>query len=361
MKLFYATSITFPSLPVNRLQTLQTARGFATELGTDFTLGACAVDPDNDIYKGPLVNFGRQNSIALAYRQLQYIKKHEIDIVFGREPAILWGMMLLNQWWFRLPLRFFYEAHDVNLTYRDRYVCTRVDHIFCVSAGIASDMQKHFPHTTMSVQRNGVNVDLVISESKTALRQKFQLPEAATIVSYVGSIGRYGWKGEDVLLAARTHISDPKVHIVIAGVKDAEVAAFTAEHGSSHTTILGRLNEREVAELQALSDIVVLPNKQLDAMSERYTSPIKMFEYMRSGTPILASKTPSIQEVLTNATALFFTAGDPKALADGIAMIGADQAAADRRARAARTEVAQYSWRNKAKNIITQLQKPSAD
>tara|TARA_A200000159_G_C7338693_1_gene346252 strand:- start:13878 stop:14381 length:504 start_codon:yes stop_codon:yes gene_type:complete len=41
-----------------------------------------------------------------------------------------------------------------------------------------------------------------------------------------------------------------------------------------------------------------------------YASPLKMFEYMAVGALIVAPKTPNIQEILSDDTALFFEKGD---------------------------------------------------
>ena len=61
--------------------------------------------------------------------------------------------------------------------------------------------------------------------------------------------------------------------------------------------------------------MLVLPNTA-SAISERYTSPLKLFEYLTLGRPIVASDLPAIREVLTDGrTALLVPPGDPPALA----------------------------------------------
>ncbi len=46
--------------------------------------------------------------------------------------------------------------------------------------------------------------------------------------------------------------------------------------------------------------MLVLPNTA-SAISERFTSPLKLFEYLQIGRPIVASDLPALREVLTTA------------------------------------------------------------
>jgi glycosyltransferase involved in cell wall biosynthesis len=49
-----------------------------------------------------------------------------------------------------------------------------------------------------------------------------------------------------------------------------------------------------------------------------YASPLKMFEYMAVGALIIAPRTPNIEEILSDDTALFFEKGDKQAFKDAL-------------------------------------------
>lgn len=78
-----------------------------------------------------------------------------------------------------------------------------------------------------------------------------------------------------------------------------------------------------------------------------------MFEYMASGTPIIASDLPSIREVLNEENATLAKAGDPLALAGTIEIVLSGSAWAATKAEKARQDAGSYSWDSLAQKIRT--------
>jgi glycosyltransferase involved in cell wall biosynthesis len=118
-------------------------------------------------------------------------------------------------------------------------------------------------------------------------------------------------------------------------------------------TFTGLVEPARVPELLARADILVLPNPA-SAISTRYTSPLKLFEYMAAGRPIVSSDLPSIREILRdNVNALLVAPGDPMALASAIDRLLRDPALAARLARTALDEVPSYSWQRRAERLET--------
>ena len=100
------------------------------------------------------------------------------------------------------------------------------------------------------------------------------------------------------------------------------------------------------------ADLLVLPNKKDGDLSEFYTSPLKMFEYMAAGKPIIATDLPSLREVLNEQNAFFVVPGDSVALARGITMVLNNAMLADRISRQALQEVKNYTWDIRAQQIL---------
>ena len=62
-------------------------------------------------------------------------------------------------------------------------------------------------------------------------------------------------------------------------------------------TFTGLVPPAEVAAQLRAADVLVLPNPA-SAISSAFTSPLKLFEYMAAGRPIVATDLPSMREVL---------------------------------------------------------------
>jgi glycosyltransferase involved in cell wall biosynthesis len=84
-----------------------------------------------------------------------------------------------------------------------------------------------------------------------------------------------------------------------------------------------------------------------------YASPLKLFEYMASGKPILSSDLPAIAEVVRNGeSAMLVPPGDVSALAHALKSLYEDPALRERLGAAAKVQSSQYSWLVRAKNIL---------
>jgi glycosyltransferase involved in cell wall biosynthesis len=87
-------------------------------------------------------------------------------------------------------------------------------------------------------------------------------------------------------------------------------------------------------------------------MTERHTSPLKAFEAMAAGRPIVASELPSSQEILKDGqNALLVPPGDAAALAGALKRLLEDGALSLRLARSAWDEAPRYSWDSRARRL----------
>lgn len=108
--------------------------------------------------------------------------------------------------------------------------------------------------------------------------------------------------------------------------------------------------------------IALLPNQPSVLMSDgsdigKYTSPMKMFEYMAAGKAIVASDLPILREVLTNeVNALLVPHDDVSAWADAIRRLNADRVLASKIAKRARRDfIEQFSYASRAKKILQEV------
>lgn len=100
------------------------------------------------------------------------------------------------------------------------------------------------------------------------------------------------------------------------------------------------------------SDVLLMPHPW-SKFYAYYISPLKLFEYMSSGRPIIASNLPSIKEVLKDRfNALLSNAGDPKSIANCIKIALSDVEMVNKITNQAYTDVKQYTWNVRAKKIL---------
>lgn len=173
------------------------------------------------------------------------------------------------------------------------------------------------------------------------------------IAAYAGHL--YPWKGVDVFVESLAYA--PGVRGLIIGGHPGEadlarVQALVDRHGlAARVTITGLLPPADVAAALASADMLVLPNVA-SAVSDRYTSPLKLFEYLACGRAIVASDLPSLREVLTpDDTAVLVAPGDATALGRALAALAADPARRTRLGLAARALAPSYSWARRAERL----------
>ena len=180
-----------------------------------------------------------------------------------------------------------------------------------------------------------------------------QHPGGQRAVVYTGHL--YRWKGAHTLALASRHLPDGTVVCVVGGTpSDLEsFRRFVAEEGLDRVRVVGHVPPSDIPSWLAAADVVALPNSAAEAISARYTSPLKLFEYMAAERPIVASDLPSLREVLTHdRNALLVPPDDPQALAAGLRAVLDDAALGARLAVQARRDVQERTWEARARQVV---------
>ncbi|MEK7519653.1 MAG: glycosyltransferase family 4 protein [Patescibacteria group bacterium] len=232
-----------------------------------------------------------------------------------------------------------------------------INYIVCNSQGTETEFRKRGFQNTL-VAPNGVDLSLFQASKDTAtLKQQLGFPHDKKIVMYTGHL--YAWKGADVILELTRHMSaSPDVFFVLVGGTKSDVKKYSnsiTKDRLENVVLCGHREQREIPNYLACADALLLPNIPVSTESERYTSPIKMFEYMASGKPIIASDLPSIREVLNEGNAILARAGDVSGFATGIKKALTDDVLVARITAQARADVQNYTWEKRAHKILSVL------
>lgn len=199
------------------------------------------------------------------------------------------------------------------------------------------------------VEPNAVELESFGKEmTKVEARAHLSLPDDKPIVLYTGHL--YGWKGVDTLAQAAKFIPNANIYFVGGTKEDSE--RFLKEYGDTpNICLIGHRPHTEIPYWQSAADILVLPNTAKEKISAFYTSPMKLFEYMASRRPIVASDLPSIRQITGDDTAVLCEADNPRALAESIVRTLGDSELCDKVSRLAKEKVKEHTWEKRAQRI----------
>jgi glycosyltransferase involved in cell wall biosynthesis len=161
----------------------------------------------------------------------------------------------------------------------------------------------------------------------------------------------YPDRGGEVLVEAMTRV-DACAVFVGGSPDDIERVSALARKLKVDARFVGMKPPSEVPSWQMAADVLVMPYRS-NLSTREWCSPLKLFEYMASGAPIVSSDLPSIREVLRHQeNGLLVPPDDPVELANAVNRLLSDRGLARELAGRAREEVRQYSWDARARSII---------
>lgn len=189
-----------------------------------------------------------------------------------------------------------------------------------------------------------------IKVSKTEVREKLCLPQDKKIAMYAGHL--YKWKGVDTLAEAAKGINNDTL-VVFVGGTEVDLERFRSEYGEvKNIMIIGQKPHKDIPYYLKASDMLVLPNSAEEDISRLYTSPLKLFEYMASGVPIVASDLQSIREVLNESNANFFEPDNPESLVGIIKEVSINYEKAITKSVIAYNKIKEYSWKIRVEKML---------
>jgi glycosyltransferase involved in cell wall biosynthesis len=170
--------------------------------------------------------------------------------------------------------------------------------------------------------------------------------------------GLVTWHGVDTMLAA---IDDPAwpshMRLAVAGHGPKLETVIEASKRNPRVRSLGYLGKAELASLAARAHAILCPIERHGSRDAGGVAPLKLFEGMAAGRPVIASDLPFQAELVKqHDCGLIFPAADPKALAAAVAALASDPQRADEMGQRGRKAVeTAYDWRFRAQETATLL------
>lgn len=293
-------------------------------------------------------------SLSFFFRNL-FIGPSKETIIYTRSLEIAWLFSTRGY-------DTFFEAHywpsSNSVLYK--FFLKKISGIVCNSQGTLNK-HKENGFKNLLVAPNGVDIkefDDIIDDKKI-LREKLLLPLDKKILMYVGHL--YKWKGIDLLIKLAELLKNRQdVIFYILGGTDKDIKKykeFCKDNSILNVVFLGMIDKKIVPHYLKSADLLFLPNISSSEESIKYTSPIKMFEYMASKVPIVASDLPSIREILNNNNAFLFKADDAVDFKEKTLLALGELDLAKQKLMQAYKDVSNFTWINRAKNIFKFIKK----
>lgn len=207
----------------------------------------------------------------------------------------------------------------------------------------------------VEVVPNGIDPALFApGTASVASRERWGIGDGP-ILGFVG--GLRPWHGVRALpaLLGRLLARHPSIQMIIAGdgpLRDELSQSFSARSLSDRVVFTGALAHGEVADVVRLFDVAVAPYDETDHLF--YFSPLKLFEYMGCGAPVVAAAVGQIAEIVRDGvTGLLYAPGDLDAFVGACERLLADPPLRERLGRAAATAVhSHYTWAGNARRVV---------
>ncbi len=174
-------------------------------------------------------------------------------------------------------------------------------------------------------------------------------------ITYVGSL--IPNRGVDTLLNAAKVLK--KINFTIIGGVSEDLnlmKLYKKKHNLNNVRLLGHKSQKELPDFYKEADILILPMTGKETHTAKYASPSKLFEYMASGKPIIASDLNSIREILTNDDSiLFFEPDNSEDLINKIKFLSSNPDLMIKLSTKSKDLAKEYSWNNRVEKILNHI------
>ena len=365
MEFIYLTSKKYPSRTADHFFVKEMANAFGNILGKDFSL-VLANDSSGFFKDIQVINLGLSMEKGrtayyffwILFWTLKNRKSRPETVFFSNDPNLLCDLVILKGI-FRFKYRICSEWHMLYDDWRDSFIVKNSDFVIATSnrlmnilverTGVKADKDKFL------VVYGGADTERYSGLDSRNLRKNLGLPEDKILVAYVGLFRTLGVKKSiDVMINSLAYLPE-NVNMLFVGGKKEEVSGYfdlISDKKLINRCIFVEKQESERVPLyQGAADILVIPNPDKYPFND-YCIPMKIYEYLASGKPIIYSDLALLDEVLHDC-GFSFIPDDPKDLSEKISEVLGDRSGIVRRKSDLCLERARkYSWQNRASAIL---------
>lgn len=296
----------------------------------------------------------KQRSYQLLYERyaifnwagIRAARLHGVPVILevnytARTPLYRRRSWMLEPWAWRLERYIFQEASGIVVV--SSYLRKHLLKVY----GISGDKVIVLPNAA-DPRRFSPDVD------EKPLRSKLKL-EGKIVIGFVG--GFYPWHRLDFFCSAlavlKKHGKDIMALLIGNGPQKSQIKKLVVKHGIKDQVIfLDTVNHHDLPDYLAVFDVAVMPH------SNEYGSPMKIFEYMAMGIPVVAPRLGPIMDGIDDEVeGLLFKPTDSQSLANALGRLIENGPLRRAMGRAGRERViVRHNWMTNARAVIQFLE-----
>ena len=257
------------------------------------------------------------------------------------------------------------DIKNIVWSYLEIFVAKKADAIIAVSPGIKDILiEKGIDKDKIIVIPNGANTDIfkpINSLATKELQAQYNIGKGDNIVIFVGNMML--WHGVEYLIKSAPSILKifPNTKFLIVGngpIKEELISMVEKMGISANFIFTGTVPYEQIPLFINMADLCVAPF--IRARNERMgLSPIKIYEYLACGKPVVASDIKGIGDLLRNSNAgIAVTPEDPVELANAIIKLLKNEKLRKQMGKNGRKIVINnYNWYHTARRTIEVFEK----
>jgi glycosyltransferase involved in cell wall biosynthesis len=228
-----------------------------------------------------------------------------------------------------------------------------------LAEGIEERFKMRFSDEDLQIAPNGTETERYADLPQPAeARKQLGLKDGFT-VGYSGHF--YPGRGMELLTEIARLL--PEVNFLWVGGRQEDIAPWQGSLAALsilNMIITGFIPNSHLPLYQAAADVLVMPyGKKISGSSggdiARVINPMKMFDYLASGKPIIASEIPVFHEILTEDTAIFCAPDNAAEWAKSIKKLQNNPEKRAQMGIRAKESAEKYTWKNRTRITLEKL------